>query len=154
DLQGWRMPGGGLYFGAEPLPGSTKIEAVRPTPTENILGPAPVTSVSQPAATRRSADPAESPPPPAATPASPVRRNDPPATRLPRSRPESEPLKLEAPIAWRREPACGDIVAIRDARPIIDFEADRLTMSGEVLVTTGGPVKDVRVCLGGSCALV
>ena len=45
-------------------------------------------------------------------------------------------------------------MAIRDARPIIDFEADRLTMSGEVLVTTGGPVKDVRVCLGGSCALV
>jgi hypothetical protein len=45
-------------------------------------------------------------------------------------------------------------VAIRDARPTIDFEAERLTMSGEVFVTTGGPVKDVRVCLGGSCALV
>ena len=45
-------------------------------------------------------------------------------------------------------------MAIRDARPTIDFEADRLTMSGEVFVTTGGPVKDVRVCLGGNCALV
>jgi len=45
-------------------------------------------------------------------------------------------------------------VAIRDARPTIDFEADRLTMSGEVFVTAGGPVKDVKVCLGGTCALI
>lgn len=45
-------------------------------------------------------------------------------------------------------------MAVRDVRPTIDFEVDRLTMSGEVLVGAGGPVKDVRVCLGGSCALV
>jgi hypothetical protein len=45
-------------------------------------------------------------------------------------------------------------VTIRDARPTIDLERDRFIMSGELLVGKGGPVKDVRVCLGGSCVLV
>src|SRR6266542_388663 len=77
DLRGWRTPGGGLYFGAEPPPGSTKIEAVHPTPTEKILAPAPVTAVPQPAATTRPAATAEPTPPPrpVATPAPPVRRS-------------------------------------------------------------------------------
>jgi hypothetical protein len=161
-LQGWRTPDDRLYFGAESPPDSAKIDAVdRPltqasAPTEKILAPAAVTGVPPPAAATRHAATAEPTRPPrsAATPASPVRRSDPPAARQRGSGPENELLRLDAPVVWRREPACGNIVAIRDARPTIDFEADRLTMSGEVFVTTGGPVKDVRVCLAGSCALV
>lgn len=155
DLQGWRTPGGELYFGAEPPPGSTGIEAVHPsptptpTPTERVPAPAPATAVPQPLATPRPALTAEPTPTfrPAASPA-------PPGAQERRPRPESERLPLDASTVWQREPACGDIAAIRDARPTIDLEADRLTMSGEVRVGTGGPVKDVRVCLGGTCTLV
>ena len=51
------------------------------------------------------------------------------------------------------EPLCGDIVAIRDTRPTIDFEADRVVITGEVLVTTRS-VRELLVCLAGSCAPV
>jgi hypothetical protein len=119
DLQGWRTPDGRLYFGAEPPPGSAKIDAVHSTPTRI---PTPTEKI--------------------------------PAARQHEPGPESERLRLDALPAWQRKPACADIVSIRDARPTIDFEADRLTVSGEVFVARGGPVKDVRVCLRGSCTLV
>jgi hypothetical protein len=44
-------------------------------------------------------------------------------------------------------------VALRDTRPTIDFEADRVVITGEVLVTTK-PVKNLMVCLAGSCTPV
>jgi hypothetical protein len=154
DLEGWRTPDGRLYFGAEPPPGSAKIDAVHstptrePTPTEKMSDPAPATRVPQPTATPPPASTAK--PTPTVLPAEPA---GPPA-RQRQPGPESERLRLDPSTAWQREPACADIVSIRDARPTIDFEADRLTVSGEVFVATGGPVKDVRVCLGGSCTLV
>jgi hypothetical protein len=162
DLQGWRTSDGRLYFGAEPPSGSTKIEAVHPTPTavatptEKIPEPRPPRRVPQPTATPRPASTATPAPTvlPAAPAGPPPRHNDPPAARPSQPAPESERLRLGAPAAWRREPACGSIATIRDVRPTIDFEADQLTMSGEVFVATAGPVKDVRVCLGGSCTLV
>src|SRR5207253_9217079 len=31
ELQGWRTPEGGLYYGAEPPPGSVRVDKARPT---------------------------------------------------------------------------------------------------------------------------
>src|SRR5436305_8098246 len=129
DLQRWRMPDGRLYFGAEPPPGSAKIDAVHstptrvPTPTEKIPVPDPPTRVPQPTWTPPPASTAKPTPTvlPTAPAGLPARRNEPPAARQHEPGPESERLRLDASPTWQREPACADIVSIRDARPTIDF---------------------------------
>ena len=45
-------------------------------------------------------------------------------------------------------------MAIRDTRPTIDFERDMVVVSGEAVVIAGGNVKDLVICLSGSCVPV
>ena len=46
---------------------------------------------------------------------------------------------------------CGEIVAIRDTRPTIDFDRDLVVVTGEATVIAGGRIKDLVICLGGTC---
>jgi len=146
SVEGWRTPDGELYFGAAPPLGSTRIEGVRPRRT---------TPPPRPAATPRST--ATSRPTPLPTPTPTAR---PPASPRPTRTPADASSRGEEPAESsdvsslsEGEPTCGDIVAIRDTRPTIDFEADRVVITGEVLVTTR-PVRELLVCLAGSCAPV
>jgi hypothetical protein len=52
------------------------------------------------------------------------------------------------------EPACGTIVGISESRVTMDTESNRITVNGQVLIGAGGPVKNVDVCLGKTCARV
>jgi hypothetical protein len=61
------------------------------------------------------------------------------------------PVEPAAASAWYGRSDCRDVVQIRNSRPTIDFEADVVTVSGELVVGGGGPVKDLAVCIGGSC---
>jgi hypothetical protein len=45
---------------------------------------------------------------------------------------------------------CREFVEIRNTRATIDFYSQLVRVSGDVVVT-GGPVRDVAVCIGGSC---
>ena len=142
DPQGWRTPNGELYFGSAPPPGSTRIEVGRPRRTMQPTAPPPTpraTVTPKPTATQR--------PTPVATA---TNRPKPTATSRPR---EASPQREESPIDVSEGPSCGDVVAIRDTRPTIDFEADRVVIIGEVVVTTR-PVKNLSVCLGGSCTKI
>jgi len=171
ELQGWRTPEGGLYYGAEPPPGSVRIDRSRPTPTTRVPTlpteprPSPTANPRPTATARPTAQPtaAAAPPPTATAPrsdmpsASPTGRPTAPrrrATPVPRPSP-TEPLGPEAssdaPADWRHEDACGEIVAIRDTRPTIDFERDLVVVNGEAVVIAGGSVKDLVICLSGSC---
>jgi len=143
SVEGWRTPDGELYFGSAPPLGSTRIEGVRPKRT-----PRP-TATPRSTATSR---PTQLPTPTARSPASPR----PTRTPAEASSLQTDPARgasSDASSPSEGEPTCGDIVAIRDTRPTIDFDADRVVITGEVLVTTR-PVRELLVCLAGSCAPV
>jgi hypothetical protein len=146
SVEGWRTPDGELYFGAAPPAGSKRIEGVRPRRTMQPSSPAPTvtprsTTTPKPTATPR----------PTALPTARPTATSRPTHALPEASLGDASQAMD-PSA-QRELACGDFVAIRDTRPTIDFDADRVIITGEVLVTTR-PVRDLLVCLAGSCAPV
>ncbi len=160
EVEGWRTPDGALYFGAEPPAGSTRIDAVRATPTSRLRTPPTVApAADSPTPTRTPRPTATLRPAATAKPTAPVAVTPPTAGSSSRSEGVSAaPTRAAEPsrsaIPPPRESRCAEIVAIRDTRPTLDLEEDRVTMSGEVLVNDGGPVKDLRVCFGGTCTLV
>jgi hypothetical protein len=160
SLEGWRTPDGELYFGSAPPLGSTRIEGVRPRRTPPPSAPRPTATPRSTATSRPSPLPTPTPtarppvpPRPTRTPAEASSLGKEPPITLPRQTDPVRAASSDAPSPSEDEPACGDIVALRDTRPTIDFEADRVVITGEVLVTTR-PVRDLLVCLAGSCAPV
>jgi len=165
ELEGWRTPDGALYFGAEPPAGSTRIDAARATPTPRVRTPPAVAPLADsPTPTRAPRLPATPRPTATAKPTDPLAVTPPTAGSSSRSEGVSvvptgaaEPSRsaiLPGTATPPHEQRCAEIVAIRNTRPTLDLEEDRVTMSGEVLVNDGGPVKDLRVCFGGTCVLV
>jgi len=160
SVEGWRTPDGELYFGAAPPLGSTRIEGGRPRRTTPPSAPQPTATPRSTATSRPTQLPTPTPtarppasPRPTRTPAEASSRGKEPPVMLPRQTEPSRAESSDASSPSEGEPTCGDIVAIRDTRPTIDFEADRVVITGEVLVTTR-PVRELLVCLAGSCAPV
>jgi len=151
--EGWRTPNGELYFGSAPPLGSTRIEGVRPRRTTPPSAPQPTATPRSTATSRPTQLPTPAPPRPTRTPAEASSLGKEPPVTLPRQTDPVREASSDATSPSEGEPACGDIVAIRDTRPTIDFEADRVVITGEVLVTTR-PVRNLLVCLAGSCAPV
>jgi len=177
EIQGWRTPDGQFYFGSEPPPGSKRIDSARPTPTARAAEPtvekrpsppSKPTPTSRPAAEPTLPRPTEPPTPKPTAKARPAAT----ATAVPRQAPAttghlSTPRYRETPVPRPRRPepsaseasedaddgkaACGEIVAIRDTRPTIDFDRDLVVVTGEAMVIAGGRIKDLVVCLSGSC---
>lgn len=52
-------------------------------------------------------------------------------------------------VEWTHYPDCSSIAEVHDVQPGID--GDRISMDGEITIGPGGPVKDLQICLSGSC---
>ena len=179
EIQGWRTPDGQFYFGSEPPPGSKRIDSARPTPTARAAEPTVEKRPSPPSKPTPTSRPATEPmlpppteprtPKPTATAkprptarATAVPRQPSPTTGhlstphyretpVPRPRHSEPPASEASEDAGDGRAACGEIVAIRDTRPTIDFDRDLVVVTGEAMVIPGGRIKDLVVCLSGSC---